>query len=256
MQDNKLINRFQNFQNRNMSFQNNSLLANHSNFSSINSNLIWNNSQQQIDVINELRDQQKIKQLEKLNELEQKIDKEKIKECVIKPIKIKFDNEIINQKWKELEKNYEVELIKYWKGRTNQPYKNILKNENYNRDYKTQEDLIVHRVTKKDKIGVDDEYNKFMNQLEQHNNELKMIYSVSKLAEHKKQFEYNHKYKYRVNYKPSDHEELKQDRINYFKKEQKKMEANKEKLDNIIETLINEGIFSEEEIASFKLNNN
>ena len=138
--------------------------------------------------------------------------------------------------------------------RTNQPYKNIIKNEDVTKkNFKSKDDLIVHKVTIKDKEGVDDSYNKFKQNLETHNDELQTIYSTDKRNEHKKKFEYNHVYKYRIQYDPKDHDKLKQDRIKYYKDRQKKEEEGKRTVDNILETLINDGIFDKSELSSVSL---
>ena len=175
---------------------------------------------------------------------------DQIKDSVIRPVKIQKKNDDISKAIDYAEKDYNQLLQKYWQGRTNQPYKNILRNENYNREFKSNNDLIVHRVTDKDKVGVEKDYKDFISKLDMHNSELKTLYSTSKMTENKKKFEYNHKYKYRVNYQPTEHSELKQDRITYYKNEQKKLEQNKEKIDDIIECLVDAGIINEKELTN------
>lgn len=247
-QPNKLLNGYQNFQN--VIFQNNMLLQN---------NPMFMNNQMQMQKI---KDMQQIKQIEKLNDME--MDKEKIKESVIKPIKIersKKDKQEFETKWKESERKYKngkefgSEIQEYWKKRTNEPYKVIIKDPNFNkRQYNTTNDLIIHRVTNKDKEGVEESFNDVKNKLEKHNEELKVIYSLSNKAEHSKKFEYNHKYKYRMNYDPKNHDSLKQDKIKYYKEQQKKEEEGKQKLDGILETLISDGIFDKEELNEISIN--
>lgn len=129
-----------------------------------------------------------------------------------------FDNEI-----SKLQSTYEPNLAEYWKTRTNQPYKNILKNENYNKTFKTKEDLIVHKITNADREGLIDEYKKLMDLLEKHNNELRLIYSTSKKTDHLKKFEYTNKYQF-VKYNPTDFVEMKQSRSEQVKKEQETKE--------------------------------
>ncbi|CAH6421800.1 Hypothetical protein KVN_LOCUS487 [uncultured virus] len=247
--NNKLINSYQNYNVPNMTMQNNALLKNNPYFqNNNNSNQMQQIQMMQAAQIKKLKEIQQIKQLEKLNDLEQNLDKEKIKESLIKTINIKEDNKQIYEKLKELEQNYELDLTQFWAKRTNQPYKNILKEEDYKKDFKSKEDLIIHRVTNADKLGIDDKYEEYKDKIKKQDNELKIIYSTSKLAEHKQKFEYNYKYGYKEQYNPSDHNDLKNDRINYLKKEQLKLEENKGKLENIIESLINEGMFDREEI--------
>jgi hypothetical protein len=97
-----------------------------------------------------------------------------------------------------------------------------------------------------------DEFQKVQNILETHNKELQMVYSASKENEHKKKFEYNQRFKYRLKYDPSDFNDMKKDRVEYFKKQQKKLEKDKEKIDNIIESLINAGELDEDDIKKLK----
>ncbi len=82
-----------------------------------------------------------------------------------------------------------------------------------------------------------------------------MIYSTSHELEHKKKFEYNNKYKYRIKYDPSDHNKLKKDKISYYKREQKKMDNDREKTDAIIEDLVNKGIFDKDELEDIGYDN-
>lgn len=272
--DNKLLYGYQNFQQNNIPFQNNVLLQNNPMFTG---NMQYANSMQmqqmkqmqQMQQIQQMQMQkikelQQIKQIEKMNEMETTMDKEKIKESVIKPIKIertKKDRQELEGKWKDAEekyidksgKDFGPEIKKYWKTRTNEPYKNILKNENYSKNFKSKDDLIVHRVTVKDREGVVDDYDKMDSNREKHNNELKVIYSTDHKNEHKKKFEYNHVYKYRVQFDPKDHDKLKHDKIKYYKAQQKKEEEGKQQRDSILETLVTDGIFNEDELNSLNL---
>lgn len=275
LMNNQLLKAYQNYQNHqhsNVPFQNNTLLQNNPIFQN---NMMQNNSAQvqqmkmmQMAYSQKLQDVQKVKQIEKLNELESKLDKEKIRDCVIKPIKVENDNREVRAKLKEMEASgiYVPDkdniLRKYWDSRTNQPYKNIIKDDNYVNKFlnkpapktvedrkQLEKDLIVHKVTNADKEGVETEYRQLEGKLEKHNDELKVIYSTTQEAEHKKKFEYNHIYKYRVKYDPSDHNKMKNDRMSYYKKQQKNEENQKDQVDNIIESLINEGIFNEKELT-------
>lgn len=244
-----LLHNYQNHRNNNIPFQNNALLANNPMF---NSNMNYSDSSQR-QHMQRLKEEQQLKQLEKLNALENKFGKEKIRESVIKPMKIESNNKDVAVKYSKSDKDYEEKRKQYWEKRTNQPYKNIIKDEQHinkflNKKNIDQKELIVHRVTNADKEGVDNEFETLQGKLETHNNELKVIYSTSHELEHKKKFEYNNKYKYRIKYDPSDHNKLKKDKISYYKREQRKMEDDKEKTDAIIEDLVNKGIFDKEEL--------
>jgi hypothetical protein len=244
---NKLVNMYQQNNNSNYNnnpFQNNFLLQNSPVFSSN-----FNNTAQQFSQIQ----LQKIKQLEQLDE--SNVDKGLLKQSIINPIKVtktREDRIKVERDLKEVEKNYRgsssntygSEIQNYWKKRTNAPYKNIMKDQDYTRNFKSEKDLVVHRVTTKDKEGVEEAYTDMKSKKELHNNELKVIYSTSKQNEHKKKFEYNHVYKYRMQYDPKNHDDLKEDKIKYYKEQQKKEEVGKQKRDDILESLANDGIMN------------
>ena len=145
----------------------------------------------------------KIKNISDLN-----IPKEKITEYVINPIKIeKSSREELNKltidEQKTLSKKYVEEQL--WKNRTNVPYKIILKNENWKKEFNKQEDLIVYKITDNDKNNkhLENEYNKLQDILNDHNGELKVMYSVSNESDHKKKFKFVKKYKSTLVEKPT-----------------------------------------------------
>lgn len=264
-QSNPLLRNYQSHQQSNIPFNNNALLRNNpmfmNNMNQQNSAQMQQMQQMQMMYQKQLQDMQKVKQIEKLNELENKIDKEKIRESVIQPIKLARDNKDVEKKYSTFQTEYKPHLQKLYQSRTNQPYKNIIKDEKYIKNFlctpvpksdterkKLQKRMVVHRVTNADKEGVDEEYDHLVSQLERHNDELKVLYSASKELEHKKKFEYNHKYKYRIKYDPSEHSKMKKDRIAYYKKQQKKAEEGNQKYLEIVENLLNTGFFTEEEL--------
>lgn len=160
-------------------------------------------------------------------------------------------NADVNKCFVEIDKRYADNLAKYWEKRTNQPYKNILHDQDYNKIIHDEQDLIVHKYTEADKMKAE-QIDKYKESMERHNNELKIIYSVSKEAEHLKQFEYNHKYKYRITGKvTADQQDLKKNRIMYYKKEQQKMEKDKENKEKLLESILQDGIFNEDELKEF-----
>ena len=276
--NNKLLSGYQNFQQNNIPFQNNVLLQTNPMFMG---NMQYSNSaqmqqmqqmqqlqmqqfQMQQHQMQKLKELQQIKHIEKMSAIETTMDKEKIRESVIKPIKMektKKDRQELDNKWREAEKNYidssgkdfGPEVKKYWKMRTNEPYKNILKNIDYSKKISSGGDLVVHRITNMDREGVQEDYQQMDTTREKHNNELKVIYSTDHKNEHKKKFEYNHVYKYRIQYDPKDHDKLKQDKIKYYKQQQKKEEDAKQQKDAILETLITDGIFDKDELNSVNM---
>lgn len=184
------------------------------------------------------------------------IDISSIKNLVIPTIETKTDNSDVVLKWNNFDKVRQQEVEKYWKTRTNQPYKSILKNENYKKNINDSQDLVIHKVTSKDKQGIDKKYEEYKSKVDLHNKELQETYSVNKQLEHKKKFEYKHIYQFRVAYNPKNDTELRTDKNKYYQEQQKKFEKDKQKADKLREELINMGIFDEDEITSIAVNNN
>ena len=128
-----------------------------------------------------------------------------------------------------LKKNYNHEIFESWKHRTNEPYKNILKDLDYKKEIKTSTDLIVHKVTEKDKNGLQDDYNVLKTKLDVQNGEIKNTYSMDKQTHHRKIFEIENKYKFRV-FTTSD---ITENSKEYFKNEKQVNENNKITIDKI-----------------------
>lgn len=247
-QNNNLISGYHNYQKNNVPFQNNQLLMNTPQFQNIVNNQTQNSDMYAYML--KLKQAQELKKMQKFNDIDKVFDKAIIHESVIKPIKInKNDISEFNALLKKRESTWKQECEDCWKNKTNQPYKKILKNENYNKAIKNENDLIVHKVTDADKIGLMDELYDFANTLEKHNGQLVMIYSLDKESEHKKNFIY--KYQERVKYDPKDYDGLKKDQIEYYKKQQMELEKNKKKVDDIIEYIMERGLLSESDIKEF-----
>lgn len=229
----------------NMLFQNNPFMANNS----------YHSAETQ-----RLRELQEMNKLERISSMN--VDKKKLKEAVIQPKKIKktsqdkaeFEKELKNAETRYRSKDgkdYGTEIRNYWKMRNNDPYKIIIKDPtHFKKSFKSEKDLIVHRVTQKDKEGVKERYFQKKDEVEDHDKELKVIYAPSKETEYKKKFEYNHVYKYRVENDTNgkSHDKLKKDKIKYYKKMQEEEEKNKKNKDDIISELMNNGIFNPDEL--------
>ena len=247
--NNRLLNRYYNMNQNNNNTNRNPL---------INQNHGY--TQQQINYMNTKQMQmnqhmQKIKQLQYQKKMEilkniDRIDEDKIKESVIKPTKI----EVSQNERGDIENEYNVRdnvyktvntynnhMKIFWNKRTNEPYKNILKDEDYSKEIKKEDDLIVHKVTTvdKDQEILETELKDKLSVMEKHNDELKVIYSTSNELEHKKKFEYNHTYKYKTKFKTSNSESVRNDSIAFFKDEQKRLEKDKKKMENIFESMVN-----------------
>lgn len=195
-------------------------------------------------------------------------DDEKIRQAIIQPHTIQRDpnKKKLETDYKAAEtgyidksgkdkKNwkYGSTIQNYWKGRTNDPYKVILVEENFKKDFKSDKDLIVHRVTQADKDSkkVTQAYIATQENMEKHNNELQMIYSTDKKNEHLKKFQYTNVYRYKCKTESKDHDEMKKDTVAYYKDKQKKEEESKQNRDQVLSSLINNNIFDKDELLEF-----
>ena len=244
----------------------------------LNSNNTFLQSNNQVcDLLREIHKYNELKNMEyggknNLLNSSKEMDIEKLRDIVIKPQTSKINKEEIKKvddNYKKIKENYidykiikknnqkikiPLKLIKLWKTRTNDPYKSVLKNANilnnddYKKDYKKEDDLIIHKVSREDKDIelLETNFKTIQNEIEKHNDELKLIYSINEKTKKKKEFEYNLKYKYQ--YKPSDtadkkeHEDIKQERIEYYKNKQKEEDDTRTKIDRILEKLSNDNI--------------
>jgi len=254
--DNPLLSQQQrNYQQRSSIFNNNSLL---------------NNQQYQCmdnNHIQKMKEIQEIKRIEAFNKIEREYNKDTVKNLIIAPQKVDIsitEKNINEQKYKNLDNEYNPkqkthlhELKLHWKQRTNQPYKNIMKDKKYYEKFLQKDklhqikkdELIVHKVTNADKLGVVEDFESMEKNIEDHNKSLKEIYSASKELEHKHQFEYVHKNTNRLKYNPSEHI----DKVEFYKKEQKRLEKDKLKKDLILDKLVNESEYDINEILEKKL---
>jgi hypothetical protein len=231
----------------NIPFQNNQLLMNNPNYiASIN-----NHNFQQKLYMAKMEQLNRAKKVQNMN-----VSEDELYKYVINPIKVeKISEGELNREFNERQQNYLVEYDKnkkymgnktvreWWKKRTNQPYKNILKKENYKKKFKNKSDLIVHKVTDEDKIGLMEELKNLEDILEEHNNQLSLIYSKSEKLKHKKKFQYNNIYKYRLKHDVKDYNELKE----IYKKEQKKIEKEDRRIDNMINHLMDADILNNDQ---------
>lgn len=189
-----------------------------------------------------------MRKMQKFNNIDQMYNQSDFKNLILKQQKIEKPNINIASLITNKEKTNADDLEKSVKKRTNEPYKGIIKNFDYSKiREKHEEDLIVHKVNEEDKnIKVfDTNMNTFHNNIEKQNFDIKNAYSADKKMEHKKEFDYQLKYKYRTKIDAETNDDLRVDRIEFYKKEQSKMEENKKKIDDILMNLIDSGILSE-----------
>jgi hypothetical protein len=192
-------------------------------------------------------------------------DKKKLTNMIICPITInKTNKKELDEAYNEITPQYEKKnnkiLEEWWKTRTNQPYKNVIKKELFNNkqykkfykddifntNFKSKDELLVHKVTSDDydELLLEAEFELLNDIIEKHNDELKVIYSSSKKNHYKKEFEYVQNYRYRLEYNPKNSEELK----DFYKKEQTKINKEKKMIDDVISTLIENDELTREEI--------
>ena len=219
---------------------NNKLLRryNKNKFKRINNNALLKNNIIDENKINEIKMMQNMTIVNKLQ------NKDYIRDSLINPVNIIKKNNINknNNNLEDTEKFFKNQLEDAWKSRTNAPYKNILKNEDYNKKINSKEDLIVHKVTENDKIGVEKELENYITEVSKHNSELKNIYSLDEKDSHLKKFEYNHKFKHRIKHVTSSHSKLKQNISQEKKEEEIIQKENKTKINNILSTLKSKGL--------------
>lgn len=165
------------------------------------------------------------------------MNKNKLYEQILKDRENTREKKIGMVNVNELKNKYNNDINNYWKDRTNEPYKNIIKDQDYRKKIVDTSDLIVHRVTQQDKIGVDKDFVKLQHELDEQNNYIRNIYSVSKKQEHQNLFEYNHKYKFRPTIIPHSSEELKNSGNEYYQMENKNIENEKKRANDLLQSI-------------------
>ena len=187
----------------------------------------------------EARETEQMQRYRKTNEKSQLSDSDLLLKKIIQPIKIKkISNIDVQDEYDKRGTTWESEREKLLEGRTNEPYKHIIKDFDFKKKIKDEKDLIVHKVSKKDKEGVAEEMKVEKNTREKLDSENKVIYSASKATEHKKKFIYQHRYKYRIKHETPTHVELKEDKVEYYKNEQENIEKGKKTKDALMNFIL------------------
>lgn len=195
-----------------------------------------------------VRDNYNLKKIQKFNNIDKTHNTSNLKEMIIKPEKILKPSLDMDCLIKNRELQGKKELDECIKKRENKPWKGIIQNYNYDRKFEKQEDLIVHKVTTNDKLegAFEKDIENYNSKIQTQNKEINDTYSKEKQTEHKKKFEYQHKYKFTHKLTDNnDNDNLQKDRIEFYKKEQQKMEDSKKKIDDILLSLIDTGALSE-----------
>jgi hypothetical protein len=279
MNQNRILNKFQSHMNTQTNpFSHNPMINSNPNFSNNDNGFYTRMQMQKLD---------KIKNARSINDMG--IDKKQLFEQIINPIMINktSKNELTqdlnkitqlyptistpinnsnsnsnsnsNQNTQNTQNTQNAYLNELWTKRTNQPYKNIIKKDLFEKNYKkyyndkifntnitNKAELTVHKVTNidADKVALESELSLLESVLDSHNTELQSTYTETQKTKHKKEFEYTQKYRYRLQYNPANSEELK----DYYKKEQKKLNNSNKALDELIDKLIDKDELTEEQI--------
>jgi hypothetical protein len=208
------------------------------------------------------RDLYNLKKIQRFNNIDQRYATGTSNMQDLKPQKVDKVNVDLNKLVQDRKQYNQAELDESIKKRTNLPYKGIIKNFDFNKIRANhKEDLIVHKVTEADKKTFNEDISKYSNTITKQQKELNEIYAENKKNEHKKNFEYQHKYKYRTKLDVGEGDggeggeggDVRIDRIEYYKKEQLKVEESKKKMDDILMNLINKNAISEN-LDNFDLN--
>jgi hypothetical protein len=270
-QGNNMLRGYHNYKMSNIPIQKNVLLNNNQNLKNRVSIDSPYDEKERLNKINHqigrLKQLQQIKQLEKYDDLEKFMNKDTRRDAIIEPIKVNKPDDkgqkliTITQTKEGTEYNKKYLEDTYWKTRTNQPYKSALKDVMTDQEYYKKifdkdkpEDLIIYKTTDADKIYLMDEFYEFEKILEKHDNQLKIKYSASKENEYKKEFKYNHKTRFRIKYDPSDFKKLKNNKIEYYKNEQLKLEKNKKSVEDLIDAAINARVLNDDDVNIIEFN--
>jgi hypothetical protein len=200
-----------------------------------------------------IRNNHKINKIKEINKIDNYYEESDLSNFILRPTKIKKEQVNIKGMAQKRDDDQEVEYkdIKDNKKMVNNPYKGIISKDDfdYTKNIKDEEDLVVYKPKEEDKNKkiFETKYKKFKKTKKKDDKEIKEIYSKSEKAKHKKDFEYNQKYKYsaKIDDDDGDGENLRTDRIEFYKKEQQKAENSKKKVDDIIIGLVESGIISE-----------
>ena len=195
-----------------------------------------------------IRDSYNIKKIRKFNNIDQNYNNEDLKNLIIKPEKLEKPNINDSKLLDEKINQTDYDLKDSIKKRTNKTYKGIIKDKDFDfsKNIKQSDDLVIYKVNTNDKNQkvFDEKMGVFKTEIDDQNVHINNVYSLDNKNTHKKEFEYQHRYKYRSKINTDD-SDLRIDRIEYYKNEQNKIDNSKKKIDNILLNLIDSGILSE-----------
>lgn len=254
---NMFMHGYRQYQQNSVPFRNNELLTSNPQLRNTYDNVQF---QQHLQMAR-MRRLQKAKMMENV-----KVSEEEMTNYVIGPMKIQraskseiegdhrnlegqyvIDKAQKGKKKKGKKQEYDVNpyLKKMWDNRTNQPYKRIMHRENWNRNFDEQDDLIVHKVSKKDKNKkkLKKAYRKLRKLMKEENKQIEEIYSEDKEVQHMRNFQYSHVYKYRLKHKSNNHEDMKK----IYKKEQRKLNRERNEIQSALTMLLNSDVLPDKD---------
>jgi hypothetical protein len=254
---NNLINSYNNFNQNSYSNQMNKIFT---------ANPILNQPIVQLkqeQIVNQMKNFEEIELVKKLQKQvrNKEIDEvEMLRQLVIMPIKIEKKNEDVEPRYDFVKGTWEHERAAAWAKKTNQPYKIIIpqkkdESDKIGFDYKQKiiegekEKLTIHKVTELDKNRKkwDKEHRLKKRDHKELNKENKLTYSLDNYTKHKKNFDYEHIYTFKIKHIAKSHDDLKFDRIKYHEEKQKEREKGRLLKDKILESLDDDNIINEEE---------
>jgi len=151
----------------------------------------------------------------------------------------KFNPDVnINYNKLQAQRDYDKNTFKP----TNVPYKIITKDreQDFKKPIKTQKDLEI--PIPKSLRNVDSELSKLSAERNYEDEKVKQIFSKDREEENKKRFEFRNQEIYKISYNESQYKDLKDDRIEFFKSQQKELENDKEKYNEIINNVFQQGL--------------
>lgn len=184
------------------------------------------------------------KKIETLNKIDKKYDMDEYKNKLLRPIKIEKKNinieEEIKNKKKQLNDCEKDGLQK----RTNHPYKGIIKKFDYNKKINNEKDLIIFYAKDEIKNDFNEKFNGYKNTIKTQDKDISNIYTEDKKVNYAKEFEYVQKYKYKIECDDPENagDNLRIDRVEFYKKEN----LNTNEVSDIVSDLINTGAISDD----------
>lgn len=262
IQQNKLINQWQNMQSYNPTYQNNTLLQ--------NNKYIQQTMQNKMQQMQYIQQMQQLRKIQLMQQMQNKI--KQYTKNLLEPINVKEDNSKVKDNYLKLNKirDKEKKSTKIIDNAgqelkiDNTPYKQIMTQKEYGgEDYKKthskktfNKEILVHKVNKNDKnISLfEQQLAEKEKKVKKYDQTLEKIYADEKKEEHIKKFEYRKTYVYRQlndDVNPDnhlDHTNMKKEIFKTYEKQQKEWETDNIKVNNVVQNLKDTGILTEDQV--------